>query len=53
MKFKFVAEGNNFIPGFKVRVANRATRSERVQSFFLYQFGQWLIKMAGLLVDGT
>lgn len=53
MKFNFVAEDNNFINGFKVRVASRATRSERAQSLFLHQFGQWSSKMADLLVDGT
>lgn len=52
MKFKFVAEDNNFIHGFKIRVASRATRSERAQSFFLHQFGQWSREMADLLVDG-
>ena len=53
MKFKFVAEDNNFIHGFKVRVASRATWSERAQSLFLHQFGQWPSKVADLLVDGT
>ena len=53
MKFNFVAEDNNFINGLKVRVASRATRSERAQSLFLHQFGQWSSKMADLLVDGT
>lgn len=47
MKFKFV------IHGFKVKVASRATRSERAQNLFLHQFGQWSSKMADLLVDGT
>ena len=53
MKFKFVAEDKNIISGFEVRVASGATRSERAQSLFLHQFGQWSSKMADLLVDGT
>ena len=53
MKFKFVAEDNNFIHGFKVRMASHATWSERAQSLFLHQFGQWSSKVPDLLVDGT